>query len=409
MNSQTADSSTEALNEMGKQVKEIMQKPPGQRSPEDCLIIVKWLTRTEREHSPDDRRCFTLAPLKVLLELAQQITINGYEAGEVIFLQKEAGVTYFVVVEGCVDIYDVDIPRQIPEDLNQQYMDIKFQAELNGEKKMPEKNPDAPCRIIGNLVQKGKYLASVTAGCSLGDIALSSNEGARTASAVAVQQTHLIAIHKTIFDPLLRKYSILNKEFEKRMEFCSHIDILSDWGRDRLCHIAYWLEEAEYPKGSYIISQSRPTAPDQLDFVKEGEVEVVCRLGLKTIELAIRGTANIIGEGCVLNEKSVNFSVIAKSDVKTYCLKEAHIKQFLKICKGTNTIPKLHKLFTDREAFRQARINHFTQHADLVDNLLHPSPIKTRRPMRLTPIRHPSLSPTQKILNVYISYYIYYL
>lgn len=395
----STDNISNSLDILSKKVNEILQIPPGNRSNEDLLTVVKWITRSERINQPIDHRVFTRTPLDILINMSQYVILNSYSNGELIFLQKEAGVTYFIVLNGSVDIYDTDVSRVIPEDIYQQYIDIKFQNELNGGTKIPELNPEAPSRILGSIVQKSKYLTTIASGCSLGEIALVSTEGIRTASAVASQPTQLIAIHKTIYDPLIKKYNSMNVEYEERMKFCSKIDVLSDWNKDKLYHIAYWIEESIYPKGTYIISQSKPYI-DKIDIIKEGEVEVICRYpGLDTVELAIRGRGSIIGESCVLNEKNVNFSVIAKSDVITYCIKEQHIKKFLKICKGTNTIPKLHKLYTDRETFRQNRLAHFQANAGLVNSLLHPSQ-KRNKPIRLIPLKHNTLSPTEKILCV---------
>lgn len=337
----------------------IRYHPPGKRYESECKVIARWLLDVEHVNVRPSRRIFEKMPIAVLWEVAQYITLQSYDTSELIFLQSETGVSYYVILMGGVDIYDADMNR-INRDLHMHYVDGKIRQELDGIKKEANTDSEAPSKQLGAVVIKSKLLTSLSAGNTFGEIALLTERTVRTASAVASQYTELIMINKPLYDRTIKKYQNSSLDFEEKLKFLPHVDVFSDWGSSRWNHLAYWLEEIEFPRGAVIIQEG--TKGKYIGLIREGDCKLVCKSPKDSvhngndIDLSLIGMYNIIGEGSILACETIrNYSVIAQTHVKLFIIREHSFKRLNNLSKGTETITKIQSIWDERQEFIKAR------------------------------------------------------
>lgn len=321
-----------------RQISHIIQvHEPEKRTDEECKLIAKWLLDVEKENVKPSRRIFEKIPLSVLCEVGQYIKLQCYDSSELIFLQTETGVSFYVILSGSVEIYDTDISK-IDREQHRMYVDGKIRQELQLCKKEANTDPECPSKLLGTSVQKSKLLTILPQGNTFGEIALLTNKTIRTASAVAQGYTELITITKPLYDRTIKKYQSSSLDFEEKLRFLPSVDVFSDWGANRWNHLAYWIEELVYPRGALILEEG--VKGKYIGLIHSGECKLLCHSPKESIhkgeniDICIIGPKNIIGEGSILSCETIrNYSVVTLTEVKLFVIRDSNFKKLANLAK----------------------------------------------------------------------------
>lgn len=174
-------------------------------------------------------------------DLAKILSFQQQDKGDVIVQQGETGYTFYVIVFGTA------------------YVAVESDAD-------PASGIAGPCNRI---------VATLKAGNSFGEIALTSKNSKRQASVVCREYCELVTISKPDFDRVVRAhYDQANKT--KKQFFAQH-SLFQHWTEDQLDHLAQTSVTEEFAPGA-VIQQSVNGHSDRakyIYFVLKGRCKVV--------------------------------------------------------------------------------------------------------------------------------------
>lgn len=266
------------------------------RNAYQCGYMAHWLLRIEREIG-NEKGYFHLIPLNVLKDFMKYGIYQAYDANELLFLQNEIGSYVYIILNGGIDVYDVNTSK-INTSLYQEYYKEKLRLESSGQAKFPIYSKDHPSKILAAEVLKNKFLSSLKQGTSFGEIALMNNEPFRTATAITTQYTELIAIHKTSFNSTILPYFQVYYKFLDILNFLKSMDIFSEWTTSKLNHIAFWVEQINFPRGLVLTSDQ---FNKNFDIIYKGDILIQIYDNERSYDLCIRRSGNFLGEESLIN------------------------------------------------------------------------------------------------------------
>lgn len=364
------------LNILSQFVKKIVESvPAGQRCEKDVKIIARWLLDSEREVTKDGHCVFDDLPIEILYEVANHVNLQVYDTNELLYLQGEIGNCFHVILSGVINVYDTDV-NKIDKNIYSKYVEEKYDNELSGLLKVANTKPDCLSKLLGQVVIKSRFLVGLSRGSNFGEVAVSSPDPVRTASAVAMERSELLSIHKSLYDRTIAKYS-KRGNFQQRKMFVTHIDFFKQANSNSYNHIAYFMEENTYIKGAIIINEGDTIKA--LGFIGSGEVKLTSKSPIndhkyehpfsnlvftKPIEYATIGKYGIINEQAIIGgdvDKISRYTIVASNSVKLYSIRECYFKRLIKVTKELNIQKQFRKLFYDRESFRLEKLEQYKE------------------------------------------------
>jgi len=201
------------------EISDILEKPKKKRSEKEWKQLVSWMMQiwhTARELGP--KRCFAMT---------KAFHFFHYEPGTDIITEGDRGLTFYIIVEGTVDI-------------------IK-----DG---------------VGKVAEIGR-------GKSFGEIALTGKEGSdlRTATVRAQTKVQTLSLHKSDYDLFVK--DIQQIERRENFQVFRRCPLFYGWPRAKIEKMANTGTRKDFPAGHIIFKQG--DEPDYVYVVIEGTVEIV--------------------------------------------------------------------------------------------------------------------------------------
>lgn len=217
--------------------------------------VVDALTKEKSERTPDDISAIycliinlpTLFPKffssfshYVKKDLAQILSFEQRDQGDVVVKQGDTGYTFYVIVFGTA------------------YVAVESES-------------DSASGIDGRC---NRIVTTLKAGNSFGEIALTSKNAKRQATVVCKECCKLVTISKGDFDRVVRGH--IDKENARKKEFFKHHHLFEHWTDDQLDHLAQTSVTEEFAPAAVIQhSMNRSDRANYIHFVLKGRSKVV--------------------------------------------------------------------------------------------------------------------------------------
>ena len=268
-----------------------------------------------------------------LTVLAQSIKVVTFGAGQLIFEQGMAGHKMYGILSGEVEIfvYDFDIHMRLPsvEALQLQQHKRSF----------------------------GKLVAKLCHGDILGELALSSKLGERSATAITSKPTVMFEITKQTYFLCFSKLRERVRDRHRLLTFLSKLHFFSDWKEQRLQHLFYPMQEHHPRRGTMLMEQGKLSKG--MYIVCEGQVLHRIDVNGKRIELGLAGVGSLHGYATFVTGDLSTFaceSVIVSSQRATVLfLPRAEFGQIIDRFAGTHTRVRMRKLLDARQKIIAAK------------------------------------------------------
>ena len=295
---------------------------PGQRTIDQCIIIKQFLpeafpqlfldcTHKDKKDNKDKKstklnrflsskqkrlsslstksRAATMSDDDITI-LAQSIRLVSFSPGHVLFEQGMKGDVMYGVLSGEINVFvhDFNVHRLQSEEV------LTLQQHK---------------RSFGNLVAT-LYRCDI-----LGELAMSSSTGERSASCVMAGKvpTVMIEISKSVY---LKCFSRLRKKIRTRLKyipFLVGLHFFSDWKSQRLQHLLYPMTEHTYRKSSILVKQDEQ--PKGMFIVVQGTIGYTYQTqDGNLLDTGVSGRGTIFGYECFV-----------KGDMSATCRETIHV------------------------------------------------------------------------------------
>jgi len=254
---------------------------PGFRTEEQINIILDYLAQAKALPIVLDDR-------DVLTELCQGLKFLQIPQNQIVFLQGQPATSYYITFTGTVDIHEV-LDHDAALSILQKY-NGKLLAKLNSS---------------FNRFELGSHVCRFQDNKSFGELALLTDGGKRTASAVTSSSAELIVVEPELYARTLKPYHADQAKFGhilqrvKELELCKGLS-----GRD-ITQIAKETRDVSIPFRSKICSAG--STIENVIYISEGEIRETSTRSDRT-EASVNGKGFYIGAVDILqgNTKFTN-------------------------------------------------------------------------------------------------------
>jgi CRP-like cAMP-binding protein len=214
------------------QVVRILRRPPEDRAAADVALVAKWFQQQKHhfflKDTANSKENCKASDVKhqmhysrlLMMDLCSQMMLEVYENGHTICRQGDRGDTFYVILEGCMNIF---IKRGVD----------------------------------GGALDPGEPVRSLYKGMGFGELALEQKDSLRKATAIASgvddEKVYLAAIDRDtytrcVYDANSSKSSSL----EERMKFLRQLAIFKSWDEQDLLILSYSLKEMFLPRNKSV-------------------------------------------------------------------------------------------------------------------------------------------------------------
>ncbi|CAF0826170.1 unnamed protein product [Rotaria sp. Silwood1] len=230
-------------------------KPPDQRTTTEITdFIFPWLKQSLKKK----QGIFQKISDDVIHDICKTIMLERRPAWDVVIRQGDPGDTFYIILQGSVNIYrfDEDGPKQAPLAFDT----IKEFSQLDHD---PDKREELIAQEFGN------YIVTLVGGFDFGERALVTNEP-RSATVMTITPTDLLVVDREVFNRTLK--AAHEKELQEKTEFINRCPLFSSWSPRLKRLVSLSLERGRFSYDSALYKQG--ARADAVYFIWSGEVKI---------------------------------------------------------------------------------------------------------------------------------------
>ncbi|CAF1355657.1 unnamed protein product [Rotaria magnacalcarata] len=230
-------------------------KPPGQRTTTEINdFIFPWLKQSLKKK----QGIFQKISDDVIHDICKTITLERRPAWDVVIHQGDPGDTFYIILQGSVNIYRFDEDGPKPAEL--EFDTVSEFTKLDSD---PEKREELIAQAFGN------YIVTLAGGFDFGERALVTNEP-RSATVMTIIPTDLLVVGREVFSRTLK--AAHEKELQEKTDFINRCPLFSSWAPRLKRLVSLSLERGRFSYDSALYKQG--TRADAVYFIWSGEVKI---------------------------------------------------------------------------------------------------------------------------------------
>ncbi|CAF3383316.1 unnamed protein product [Rotaria sp. Silwood1] len=230
-------------------------KLPEQRTTTEINdFIVPWLKQSLKKK----QGIFQKISDDVIYDICKTIMLERRPAWDVVIRQNDPGDTFYIILQGSVNIYRLDDDNPQPT-----LIDIDTITEFAQLDADPDKREELIVQAFGN------YIVTLVGGFDFGERALITNES-RSATVMTTIPTDLLVVDREVFSRTLK--SAHEKELQEKTEFINRCPLFSSWSARLKRLVSLSLERGRFAYDSVLYKQG--TFADAVYFIWSGEVKI---------------------------------------------------------------------------------------------------------------------------------------
>ena len=292
---------------------EVLTKEPWDRDDTDIELLYKFVQEV---------KFFTGLERDVALDLCRAFRLEEFEDDEVVFMQGDEGITFYIILYGQVSIWSEAPPK--PEE-SEKEEGVRSGSEDDTSE---EEDENAGRKLLATLGQ----------GDAFGELALLKNQP-RAATVQTDEPTWFVVIDKEDYDETIK--STHQKNIQTKVDFLCRMPLFKECSVSELNELVGFFAVAEYAPGTSILTQGQEASA--VHFVVSGDVDIVKNVQIeapppasekscseksskstKTREaqalMSVCKRWGIFGEYAIMTRRQQPYSAITRSGCTTYTL-----------------------------------------------------------------------------------------
>ena len=292
---------------------EVLTKEPWDRDDTDIELLYKFVQEV---------KFFAGLERDVALDLCRSFRLEEFEDDEVVFMQGDEGITFYIILYGQVSIWSEAPPK--PEESEKE---DGVRSGSDGDSS-EEEDENAGRKLLATLGQ----------GDAFGELALLKNQP-RAATVQTDEPTWFVVIDKEDYDETIK--STHQKNIQTKVDFLCRMPLFKECSVSELNELVGFFAVAEYAPGTSILTQGQEASA--VHFVVSGDVDIVKKVQIeagppssdkslsektskstKTREaqalMSVCKRWGIFGEYAIMTRRQQPYSAITRSGCTTYTL-----------------------------------------------------------------------------------------
>lgn len=230
-------------------------KPPEQRTTTEINdFIFPWLKQSLKKK----QGIFQKISDDVIHDICKTIMLERRPTWDVVIHQGDPGDTFYIILQGSVNIYrfDDDGPKLEPLVLDT----VKEFSKLDAD---PDKREELIAQSFGN------YVVTLVAGFDFGERALVTNEP-RSATVMTITPTDLLVVDREVFSRTLK--AAHERELQEKTDFINHCPLFSSWSPRLKRLVSLNIERGRFSYDNVLYKQG--SKADAVYFIWSGEIKL---------------------------------------------------------------------------------------------------------------------------------------
>ena len=289
---------------------EVLTKEPWDRDDTDIELLYKFVQEV---------KFFKGLEREVALDLCRSFRLEEFEDDEVVFLQGDEGITFYIILYGQVSIWSEAPPGLEKSDKSTEG------GSLDDDESSEEEDENAGRKLLATLGQ----------GDAFGELALLKNQP-RAATVQTDEPTWFVVIDKEDYDETIK--STHQKNIQTKVDFLCRMPLFKECSVSELNELVGFFAVAEYAPGTSILTQGQEATA--VHFVVSGDVDIVKKVQIEVgrpssrSEKASKSSKSreaqalmsvckrwgIFGEYAIMTRRQQPYSAITRSGCTTYTL-----------------------------------------------------------------------------------------
>ena len=286
---------------------EVLTKEPWDRDDTDIELLYKFVQEV---------KFFKGLEREVALDLCRSFRLEEFEDDEVVFLQGDEGITFYIILYGQVSIWSEAPPGLEKSDTK---------SDGGDDESSEEEDENAGRKLLATLGQ----------GDAFGELALLKNQP-RAATVQTDEPTWFVVIDKEDYDETIK--STHQKNIQTKVDFLCRMPLFKECSVSELNELVGFFAVAEYAPGTSILTQGQEATA--VHFVVSGDVDIVKKVQIEVGRPSSRSEKNskssksreaqalmsvckrwgIFGEYAIMTRRQQPYSAITRSGCTTYTL-----------------------------------------------------------------------------------------
>ncbi|CAF1203073.1 unnamed protein product, partial [Adineta ricciae] len=230
-------------------------KPPEQRTATEINdFIFPWLKQSLKKK----QGIFQKISDDVIHDICKTIMLERRPAWDVVIHQGDPGDTFYIILQGSVNIYRFDEDGPKPEPL--EFDTVTEFAKLDNDS---DKRDELIADAFGN------YVVTLGGGFDFGERALITNEP-RSATVMTITPTDLLVVDREVFSRTLK--AAHERELQEKTEFINRCPLFSSWSPRLKRLVSLSLERGRFSYDSILYKQG--SRADAVYFIWSGEIKL---------------------------------------------------------------------------------------------------------------------------------------